>query len=60
MEDTMKYKTRKDKRNKKTGGKSISSRCQNNGDCPYCTSNRTIKTIKRFEQIKFIENERSN
>jgi hypothetical protein len=30
----------------KTGGKAVSSRCQNNGGCDYCENNRKIATIK--------------
>lgn len=42
-----KHKTRKDRRKKKTGGKSVSRLCQNNGSCVYCKTNRTYKNLKR-------------
>ena len=34
------------KRQKKTGGKSVSHQCKNNGECYYCTKNRTYKNLK--------------
>jgi len=53
----MKHKTRKDRRHELTGAKSIDSSCKNNGTCPVCESNRTIKNKKRLDKIKSIENE---
>ena len=47
-------KTRKDFRNKKTGGKSYSKHCQNNGICEYCRSNRLYKNTKRIESTKIL------
>lgn len=52
-----KFKTRKDNRKKLTGAKAVDPSCRNNGDCPYCHSNRTVKNKKRLEQIKSIEDE---
>ena len=50
----------KDKRKKKTGGKAVAKSCQNNGDCSYCRSNRTINNQKReqssIEQMKDVLN----
>lgn len=43
----MKYRTRKDRRHKLTGAKSIDSSCRNHGSCPCCLSNRTLKNKKR-------------
>jgi hypothetical protein len=45
----MKHRTRKDKRRPVTGAKSIDPDCKNNGKCPACLTNRTIKNIKREE-----------
>lgn len=42
----------KNKRNKYTGGKSVSSSCRNNGSCEYCRSNRMISTLKNKQKIK--------
>jgi hypothetical protein len=42
----------KNKRNKLTGGKSVSSHCRNNGSCEYCRSNRMISTLKNKQKIK--------
>lgn len=44
--ESMSHKTRKDKRQLKTGAKAVSFSCRNNGTCPYCTSNRTYKNTK--------------
>ena len=44
----MKNKTRKDKRQQKTGAKAVCNSCQNNGTCDYCRSNRVIKNKKRL------------
>lgn len=52
----MKHKTRKDRRSELTGAKSIDPTCRNNGDCPYCESNRTVKNKKRLEKTEFDEN----
>ena len=47
----MKNSTRKDWRKNKTGGKSVSHSCRNNGNCNYCTSNRIYKNKKRFQEM---------
>lgn len=52
-----KFKTRKDKRKKLTGAKTVDPSCRNHGNCPYCYSNRIVKNKKRLEQIKSIEDE---
>ena len=52
-----KFKTRKDKKKEYTGAKAVDPSCRNNGDCPYCYSNRTVKNKKRLEQLKSIEDE---
>lgn len=52
-----KFKTRKDKKKEYTGTKAVDPSCRNNGDCPYCYSNRTVKNKKRLEQLKSIEDE---
>jgi len=48
----MKHKTRKDKREPLTGAKAVDNSCKNNGTCPYCESNRTVKNKKRDAIIK--------
>jgi len=48
----------KTNKNKKTGGKAVCYSCKNNGTCPYCTSNRTIKNKKRL--LKFALEKTSN
>lgn len=30
-----------------TGIKAISHHCRNNGECPYCTGNRTFERVKK-------------
>lgn len=52
-----KFLTRKDKKRKLTGAKSIDPGCRNHGICFYCISNRTYKNQKRLLQIKSKENE---
>lgn len=47
----MKHKTRKDRRHKITGAKSIDPQCRNHGSCPYRIPNRTIKNKKREELL---------
>lgn len=44
---------------KKTGGKAVSSHCQNNGSCSYCYSNRLIHTLKELDRTsnKLIDEE---
>ena len=37
----------KTKKQPKTGGKRVSSHCQNNGCCEWCRTNRTISSIKQ-------------
>jgi hypothetical protein len=48
----MKHKTRKDRRKSLTGAKSVDNSCKNNGACPYCESNRTVKNKRREDNIK--------
>ena len=33
------------------GAKAVDCSCRNNGDCPYCYSNRMYKNIKEIEKI---------
>lgn len=47
---------KKDWRKSKTGGKAVSHSCRNNGNCPWCTSNRTIKNKKRIMRFSLKEN----
>lgn len=47
----MKKATRKDRRKKLTGGKAVDAECRNNGKCPACRMNRTIKTKRREDSI---------
>lgn len=37
---------------KKTGGKSMTYSCRNNGTCLWCTRNRTISTLRRMGNVR--------
>ncbi len=32
----------------KTGGKAVSHKCRNNGDCSYCNNNRQYSSLKKI------------
>lgn len=47
------------RKQKKTGGKALAHSCRNHGTCPWCTRNRTYRTLRELmrtkEQIKDIK-----
>lgn len=45
-------KHKKEHRTPYSGAKAIDPGCRNHGDCPWCTSNRTIKTKKQLQEAK--------
>lgn len=34
---------------KKTGGKAVARSCRNNGTCTYCTTSRTVSSLRRID-----------
>ena len=44
-------------RKPKTGGKRVSSQCQNHGGCSWCYSNRLIHTLKELDRTNSILDE---
>lgn len=43
------------RKHKLTGGKSFDHSCRNNGECPYCTRNRTYNELRDKEKAEYEE-----